>query len=178
MRVNTLKNQHKLSYIKCQKVKQTQSNCTLNKRSRWSEHSYPIWRVCHVLAPMFMSIFKHTCKSVSMAEPAVTHIQQPMRAVRSHAHINGCNNVCSARWPPVFVFLLIGNTWRYLNPLFTLQRATWVAKNGKQHLVVPQKQAWVCARACFLPLLCCFTPACASFSNGQTCSPDAITTDQ
>lgn len=93
----------------------------------------------------------------SMAEPMVTRIYQPMRPVESHVDINECNGVCSASWPPVFVFVLIGNTWRYLNPLFTLQHATWVANDWKQHLVAQQKQP--CVWACFLPLLCYFTPA-------------------
>lgn len=95
-----------------------------------------------------------------MAEPMVTHVQQPMGAVQSHANINECNNVCSARWPPVFVFLLIGNTWRYLNPLFTLQYATWVAKNGKQHLV-PQKQVCVCASVFPSPALLLYSCLCS-----------------
>ncbi len=91
----------------------------------------------------------------SMAGPMVTR-HQHMRPVKSHVHINECNGVCSACWPPVFVFVLIGNTWRYLNPLLTLQHAMWVAKDWKQHLVVQQKQPCVCERVsfpCFVTLL-------------------------
>lgn len=92
----------------------------------------------------------------SMAGPMVTRIHQPMRPVKSHVHINECNGVCSACWPPVFVFVLIGNTWRYLNPLLTLQHATWVAKDWKQHLVAQRKQPCVRERVsfpCFVTLL-------------------------
>lgn len=91
----------------------------------------------------------------SMAGPMVTR-HQHMRPVKSHVHINECNGVCSACWPPVFVFVLIGNTWRYLNPLLTLQHAMWVAKDWKQHLVVQQKQPCVWERVsfpCFVTLL-------------------------